>query len=146
VPLVVVSQDVFPEIAVELGRLENPVLVGLLRALIGFSLRRADRIVAIGETMRRRLVQKGARPERIVVIPNWVDTAKLVPAPKENPWALEHGLADRFVVMHSGNIGHAQNLDALVRATTFLRDLADLTVAIIGGGARRAALVELADR
>src|SRR5205814_263273 len=41
-PLVVISQDVFPEIAVELQRLENPLLVGLLRALIGFYLRRAD--------------------------------------------------------------------------------------------------------
>jgi colanic acid biosynthesis glycosyl transferase WcaI len=47
--------------------------------------------------------------------------------------------------MHSGNIGHAQNLDALVRATTFLRDLDDLVVAIIGGGARNAELAELAE-
>jgi hypothetical protein len=43
--------------------------------------------------------------------------------------------------MHSGNIGHAQNLDALVRAATFLRDLDDLTVVIIGGGARRSQLM-----
>jgi glycosyltransferase involved in cell wall biosynthesis len=144
-PLVVVSQDVFPEIAVELKRLENRFLVGLLRALIGFYLRRADRVVAIGDTMRRRLVEKGAPPDRITVIPNWVDTGAITPAPKDNEWSREHGLADRFVVMHSGNIGHAQNLDALVRATTFLRDLDDLVVAIIGGGARQSALVELVD-
>ena len=42
VPLVVVSQDVFPEIAVELSRLRNPLLVGLLGVLIRFYLRRAD--------------------------------------------------------------------------------------------------------
>ena len=34
----------------------------------------------------------------------------------------------RFVVMHSGNVGHAQDLDNLIRATTFLRDLDDLAV------------------
>ena len=62
VPLVVVSQDVFPEIAVHLKRLENPLVVGLLRALIAAYLRRADRVVAIGETMRERLIEKGARP------------------------------------------------------------------------------------
>ena len=28
-------------------------------------------------------------------------------------WARRHGLGESFVVMHSGNIGHAQNLDAL---------------------------------
>lgn len=146
VPLVVISQDVFPEIAVQLGRLESPMVVSLLRQLIRIYIRRADRIVAIGETMRERLVDKGARRERITVIPNWVDTDKVAPAPKDNPWAREHGFDERFVVMHSGNIGHAQNLDALVRSTTFLRDLDDLTVAIVGGGARHAALSELVER
>lgn len=145
VPLVVISQDVFPEVAVELKRLENPLVIGLLRRLIGFYLRRADRVVAIGETMRRRLVAKGARPDRISVIPNWVDTSKLEPAPRDNAWARENDLAGKFVVMHSGNVGHAQNLDAFVRATTFLRDLDDLVVPIIGNGARRDELVRLAD-
>jgi putative colanic acid biosynthesis glycosyltransferase WcaI len=146
VPLVVVSQDVFPEIAVELKRLENKSLIALLRGLIGYYLRRADRVVAIGDTMRRRLVEKGAPADRIAVIPNWVDTSAIAPADKDNEWSREHGLADRFVVMHSGNIGHAQNLDALIRATTFLRDLDDLTVAIIGGGARHAELLALCER
>jgi colanic acid biosynthesis glycosyl transferase WcaI len=145
-PLVVISQDVFPEIAVQLGRLENPLIVGLLRGLIRFYVRRADRVVVIGETMRERLVDKGARRDRIVVIPNWVDTMKIVPEPKDNEWSREYGFHNRFVVMHSGNIGHAQNLDALVRSTTFLRDIDDVMVAIVGGGARHAALSELAER
>ena len=123
---VVVSQDVFPEIAVELKRLENPIVVGLLRALIASYLKRADRVVAIGETMRRRLEEKGARRDRVVVIPNWVDTTAIVPEPHDNAWARAHDLVDRFVVMHSGNVGHPQNLDVLIRAATFLRDLDDL--------------------
>jgi putative colanic acid biosynthesis glycosyltransferase WcaI len=145
-PLVVVSQDVFPEIAVELKRLENRVLIGLLRALVASYLRRADKVVAIGETMRRRLEQKGTRPERLVVIPNWVDTSAIVPQPRDNEWLRESGLAGRFLVMHSGNVGHPQNLDALIRAATFLRDLDDLAIVIIGGGARRVELIELAER
>ena len=42
--------------------------------------------------------------------------------------------------MHSGNVGHAQDLDSLVRSATFLRDLDDLTITIIGMGARHAEL------
>jgi putative colanic acid biosynthesis glycosyltransferase WcaI len=145
VPLVVISQDIFPEIAVRLGRLENRPLVGLLRTLIGFYLRRADRVVAIGETMRHRLIEKATPADRIVVIPNWVDVDAITPSPKNNEWSREHGLAERFVVMHSGNIGHAQNLDSLVRAGTFLRDLDDLTIAIIGGGARHDELLEMSE-
>jgi len=135
-PLIVVSQDVFPEIAVRLRRLENPLLIAVLRALIAYYLRRADRVVAIGETMRMRLIEKGAPPTRVHVIPNWIDTTALVPAERNNEWAREHGLDGRFVVMHSGNIGHAQNLDALIRSATFLRDLERLTILLIGGGAR----------
>ena len=146
VPLLVISQDVFPEIAVELRRLTNPVLVGLLRVLTRFYLRRADRVVAIGETMGRRLAQKGVEAERMRVIPNWTDTRALEPQPRNNPWAQENELVGRFVLMHSGNVGHAQDLDTLVRAATFLRDLDDLRIVVIGTGARHAELVALAER
>jgi glycosyltransferase involved in cell wall biosynthesis len=143
-PLVVVSQDVFPEIAVELRRLTNPVLVGVLRVLTNFYLRRADRVVAIGETMKRRLAQKGVAPARLRVIPNWVDTAAIRPQPRRNAWASQHGLDGRFVVMHSGNIGHAQDLDTLIRATTTLGDLEQLAVILVGFGARQADHLTLA--
>jgi putative colanic acid biosynthesis glycosyltransferase WcaI len=145
-PLLVIAQDVFPEVAVKLGRLRNPIVISVLRLLVNSSLRSADRVVAIGETMKRRLEEKGVRPERIRVIPNWCDVGSVWPAPRDNPWAREHRLVKRFVVMHSGNVGHAQDLDALIRACTFLRDLDDLAVRIIGGGARRDELIELARR
>jgi colanic acid biosynthesis glycosyl transferase WcaI len=142
--LLIVMQDVFPEIAVRLGRLQNPIVVRLLRLLIDSSLRSADRVVVIGETMKRRVEAKGVSPERVRVIPNWSDASTVVPARHDNDWARRHKLAKRFVVMHSGNIGHAQNLDALVRAATLMRDLEDLAVVIIGAGARRSELVALA--
>jgi putative colanic acid biosynthesis glycosyltransferase WcaI len=143
-PLVVISQDVFPEIAVQLKRLENPAVKSVLRLLVSLYLRRADRVVAIGDTMRRRLEEKGARHESVHVIPNWVDTNRLQPLAKDNWWARGAGFDQRFVVMHSGNVGHAQDLDSLVRAGTFLRDLDDLVITIIGMGARHAELVALA--
>lgn len=146
VPYVAIVQDVFPEVAVELGRLRNPVLVRLLEVLVGVGLRRASRVVAIGETMRDRLVEKGVDRERVVVIRNWADADELVPQPKGNHWAQEHGLHDKFVVMHSGNVGYAQNLDMLVRAATFVRDLDDLRIVIIGSGAKKLELMDLAER
>src|SRR5262249_37839172 len=89
VPLVVISEDVFPEIAVELKRLESKFLVASLRELVRFYLKRSDRIVAVGDTMRQRLIDKGASADRIDVIPNWVDTKVLIPQPRDNGWARE---------------------------------------------------------
>jgi len=146
VPLLVISQDVFPEIAVQLKRLENPLLVGVLRSLVGLYLRRADGIVAIGETMKKRLEAKGAAAERITVIPNWVDTTSIGPVPHDNEWAQKRELAGRFVVMHSGNVGHAQDLETLIRSATFLRDLESLRIVIVGFGARYTDMVALAKR
>jgi len=145
VPLVVVCQDVFPETAVKLRRLTSPPAVGALRRIVGLYLRHADRIVSIGETMSERLVAKGAPRERIVVIPNWVDPGEITPQPRDNPWAREHGLVGRFVVMHSGNVGHAQDLETLVRASVLLRDLDRLEIVIVGFGARHAAVAALAN-
>ena len=144
-PLLVISQDVFPEIAERVKRLEQPLVVGVLRRLVALYLRRADRVVAIGETMKLRLEAKGAPPERVAVIPNWVDTSELTPEPRSNPWGATRGLDERFVVMHSGNIGHAQDLDTLVRAATFLRDLDALRIVVIGFGARHGEVTRLAE-
>lgn len=143
-PLVVISEDVFPEVAVAVGRLSRTPLVSLLQALVRLYLRHAVRVVAIGETMSRRLQEKGTPRERIRVIPNWTDVSTIRPQPKANDWAVERGVADQFVVMHSGNVGHAQDLDSLVRATTLLRDLDDLRVLVVGTGARWHELYDLA--
>ncbi|HEY7179582.1 MAG TPA: glycosyltransferase family 4 protein [Gaiella sp.] len=145
-PLLVISQDVFPEIAERVKRLRHPLVVGALRKLVALYLRRADRVVAIGETMKLRLVQKGADAARVEVIPNWVDTSELEPHPRRNPWSAEQGIDDAFVVMHSGNVGHAQDLDTLVRAATFLRDLERLQIMVVGFGARHGELTALAHR
>lgn len=147
VPLVVISQDVFPEIAVKLGRLTNPMVIGILKVLVNSSMRAADRVVVIGERMKRRLVEeKGVDPGRIEVIPNWGDASRTSPAPRDNEWARSHKLVGRFVAMHFGNVGHAQDLDTLIVATTYLRDLDDLVVPIIGLGARRDELMATAER
>jgi glycosyltransferase involved in cell wall biosynthesis len=145
-PLIVLSEDVFPEIAVALHRLQNGPLAALFGWLVRLYLRRADRVVAIGDTMRRRLECKGVHPERLRVIPNWTDVHALEPQSKANEWSRSNGLDAAFVVMHSGNVGHAQDLDSLIRAATLLRDLDDLRVLIIGTGARKAELVELSRR
>ena len=140
-PLVVVSQDVFPETAVAVGQLRSRLALALAQRLARAPLTRASRVVAIGETMQRRLEAKRVPRERLVVIPNWADGEIGEPAPRRNEWATAHALADRFVVMHSGNLGYAQDLDTLLRAAALL---GDVRVAIVGQGAREADLRRLA--
>jgi colanic acid biosynthesis glycosyl transferase WcaI len=139
--LVVVMQDIHPELGLVSGRLRSRPIAALLRVARRPVLRRADRLVAIGEAMRERLVGLGADPARISVIPNAVDVEAIRPRERTNAWAAEHGLADGFVVMHAGNAGLLQGLETVVEAA---RGLPDVTFAVVGGGAGREALAAAA--
>ena len=142
---VYLCEDIFPEVAVLLEDFHSPALNASLDRMNRYLLRRADAIVALGDRMRRRLVEeKGADPARVHVIHNWADCEAIVPGPKDNPFARANGLADRFVVMHSGNVGLAQNLEVLIEAADRLRSRERLTFAVVGDGSKRPALEAMA--
>jgi glycosyltransferase involved in cell wall biosynthesis len=118
---------------------------GMLQRVNRFLVRRAAMNIALGETMQRRLIEdKGAPPERTTIIADWADTAAIVPAPKRNAFSEAHGLADKFVVMHSGNLGLAQSLETIVEAAAALQDLPDLRVVFVGEGVKKAELQQQA--
>jgi colanic acid biosynthesis glycosyl transferase WcaI len=144
---VYLCEDVFPEVAALLEDFRNEAANGLLDRINRYLLRKADAIVALGDRMRRRLVdEKGADPTRVSVIHNWADCQAIVPGPKDNAFARQHSLADRFVVMHSGNVGLSQNLDVLIEAASRLTSRPRLLIAIVGDGSTREALEHEAAR
>ena len=107
--------------------------------------READAVIALGDRMKRRLVEeKGAPADRVHVIHNWADCDAITPGPKDNAFARAHGLHDKFVLMHSGNVGLSQNLDLLIEAADRLLSRERLVIAIVGDGARRTPLEAMA--
>ncbi len=144
---VFVCEDIFPEVAVLLEDFHNALVNRTLDRINRYLLRHADAVVALGERMRARLVEeKGADPNTITIVHNWADCEAIRPASKDNAFSRAHGLVDRFVVMHSGNIGMSQNLDVVLDAADRLRDRGDIVFALIGDGARRQALESAAAR
>jgi glycosyltransferase involved in cell wall biosynthesis len=140
VPFVYVCQDIFPEVGVVLGRLRNPALVRSLGALNRSLRRRAAGVVAIGRDMEQRLLALGSPPERTTVIPNWADGGLVRSLDGPSPLRKDEGWEDRFVVMHSGNVGLSQSLETLVDAAALLRDQEDIVIAIVGDGSAKAGL------
>lgn len=146
-PLVMAFKDLFPEVTVLLKDFHSETINGMLQRVNEFLVRRAACNVALGETMRNRLIaNKGAPPDRTIIIPDWADTAAVSPGPKASAFAREHGLVDRFVVMHSGNLGLSQSLETIVDAAAKLRDLGDLVVVFQGEGVKKADLQQQAAR
>jgi glycosyltransferase involved in cell wall biosynthesis len=134
-------QDIFPEVAALLEDFRSPLVNAVLERVNRFLVRRATRIIALGDTMAARLVRgKGADAEKITVIHNWADTAAIVPSPKPNAFSSAHGLDSQFVVLHAGNIGLGQNLDVAIDAMALIAARRDILLLFIGDGNRRAAL------
>jgi colanic acid biosynthesis glycosyl transferase WcaI len=141
VPMVMAYQDIFPEVARLLEDFQSETVNHLLQRVNCFLVRRASRCVALGETMRRRLVEgKGADPTRTMVIPSWADCSEIVPIPRTNDFSRAHGLDDKFVVMHSGNIGLGQGLESIIEVAERLRSYTDIRFVFVGEGVKKTLL------
>ena len=150
VPFVFNIQDVFPDVAVELGAISNPHVIRLASWMERWTYRHSDAVTVLSDDLRDNLVAKitGTVPDaydRIRVIPNFVDTDRIRPAdPEAGEYRREHGLEGRRVVMYAGNVGLSQSLDLVVDAARKLADRTDVVFVINGGGSGRAALEEAA--
>jgi len=143
---VFLCEDVFPEVATLIEDFHDERVNRLLDRTYRHLLRAADGVIALGDRMRSRLVdEKGADPARVHVVHNWADCETVRPAPKENAFSRAHDLVDKFVVMHSGNVGLSQNLDVVVEAAVRLAVHPDIVIAVVGDGARRQALQDRAN-
>jgi glycosyltransferase involved in cell wall biosynthesis len=143
VPFVMSYRDIFPEVARLLEDFQSETVNGVLQRINCFLAQRADRSVVLGESMRQRLLEtKNAPEKRILIIPDWADCREIVPGPKENPFSIEHNLQDRFVVMHSGNIGLSQQLEIIVDAAEILRDEKQIQFVIVGEGVKKQSLMD----
>jgi colanic acid biosynthesis glycosyl transferase WcaI len=140
IPLVVYLQDIHPDIGVALGKLRDSWLTRLLRRRLFAVYRRADRVVVLSRDMRQRLLDGGVDQQRVVIVPNWVDTALIRPIKQRNAFRRNHGLDGRLLVMYSGNLGLCQRLEDVVAAAERLKMRTDLLFLLIGDGAMRSRL------
>jgi len=144
---VLLIYDVYPDVLVRMGRLRpGGVVTRLWKGLSRRALLHADGVITLGrhmaETIRGHL-RPGDRCD-VEVIPNWADTDFIRPVAKEhNPFARQHGLVDKFVVIYSGAFGATHDVESIVAAAGLLRDLPDVHFMMIGGGTRRREVEEL---
>jgi len=147
VPFVFLCEDIFPEVATLLEDFHSDLVNAALTQVNRFLVRKATRIVALGDTMKRRLVEgKGADPAKITIIHNWADCRAVAPGPRDNAFARQHGLVDRFVVLHAGNIGLSQDLEIVLHAAEQLRERPDVVFVFVGDGAKKKNLQAIAER
>lgn len=135
-------QDVFPEVAVELGIKALGGRIGAwIRHLRNASLNTAVLNVVIGERMALRILDCGVAANKIRVVANWVEGDVITPIlPHNNPLRVDWDLIDKFVVMYSGNMGRAHEFDTILDAATELQSDSRFVFLFVGGGNQRGPL------
>lgn len=131
------TQDLFPEVATALGVRGLAPVEPILRALRNFSLRTARQNVVLGQRMVERIKAESIPEERISIIHNWSDEGLIDPIDGDaNPLRREWGLADKFVVAYSGNMGRAHEFATILDAAAHLKNRDDIRFVFIGDGAQ----------
>jgi glycosyltransferase involved in cell wall biosynthesis len=134
--------DVHPEELVSFGVLrDGSIIERCMTWLVTGAMKRADRIIAIGRCMQARIVSKGVDPERVTVIPNWVDDSAIMPVDRDvNVVRKSFGWGDDFVVMYGGNVGYAQQFNTLIEAANRIGADEGIRIAVVGEGSRAKAV------
>jgi colanic acid biosynthesis glycosyl transferase WcaI len=130
-------QDVYPDVAVELGVLREGNLLRATRGLERFCYERADAVTVLSEELRDNVQDKTTRPDKVRVIPNFVDATAIAPTDPENPYRREFGLEGKTVVMYAGNVGLSQSLNIVIEAAAALSHDDHVVFVINGQGAAR---------
>jgi len=136
-PLVFNIQDVFPDAAVSTGKLSNRRLIALAEWLERVSYRRSEAVVVLSDDLRRNVAGKlpPKHAGKAVVIPNFVDSERIVPGGTDTAYRREFAPGAESVVMYAGNVGFSQSLDLVIEAA---RRMPEVVFVVNGEGSSRA--------
>lgn len=144
-PFIFMVADLWPEAAIQMGVLQNNLLIRLSEWLEWSTYQRAELVWVVSEGVRDLLIQRGLPPERIFLLTNGVDTTLFHPTPQVKARAAL-GWDDRFTVLYAGTHGLAHGLATILRAAEQMQDYSDIHLIFVGDGAAKAELITQAER
>jgi glycosyltransferase involved in cell wall biosynthesis len=143
-PFLLEIRDLWPEFAIDMGVLKNPVLIALARWLEHFLYARATHLVVNSPAYREYLRGKGIAATRISLVSNGVDPTLFAPEGSGERLRKEWGLDGQFVVTYAGALGLANDIPTILRAAKRLRDQPRICFLLVGDGKERGKLEEQA--
>jgi colanic acid biosynthesis glycosyl transferase WcaI len=138
-PYVYNIRDMYPDMAVGGAIVEPGLLARVWERMHRWALRRAKRVIVLGEDMRARIIGKGVDGSRVVVVRDGAEIPSpdaTLPVPDADVVRAIRGNSS-FVLLHAGNLGFYGAWNTLITAA---RKLASEGVGLVfvGDGAQRA--------
>jgi glycosyltransferase involved in cell wall biosynthesis len=142
-PFIFNVSDIWPQSAVELGALRNPLAIRLAEMFELHLYRTAARVTVVTPGMIERLAARGVPREKLFLLTNGVDTTTYKPADRDRELAGRLGLNGHKVFLYAGTHGLAQGLGVILDAAKLTTN-ADVMYVLAGEGAEKEALVSRA--
>ena len=137
-------RDLWPQFAIAVGVLKNPVLILLSEWLERFLYRRADRVMVNSPGFLEPVTSRGAK--RVELIPNGADPSMFDPNNDGMEFRRSNQLADKFVVLYAGAHGMSNDLEVVLDAAALLVDRNDIQLVLLGDGKEKPALMARAQK
>lgn len=145
-PFLLEIRDLWPEFAIDIGVLKNPVLIRLSRWLEHFLYSRASHLLVNSPAYTDYLVDAGVPAGKVSLIANGVEADVFDPDARGERLRQEWEVDDQFVVTYAGALGLANDIPTILRAADRLRDECDVHFLLVGDGKERPGLEALAQR
>jgi len=140
-PYVYNIRDLYPDMAIG-GDIVSPgILARVWEKLHRWALRRADRVIVLGEDMRARIIAKGIEASRVVVIRDGADILPAEEALSAPDPDVVRAIRNKFsfVLLHAGNLGFYGAWNTLLTAARKLSS-EGVGLVFVGTGAQRTAV------
>jgi colanic acid biosynthesis glycosyl transferase WcaI len=132
--LIMNVSDLWPDSVTSLGHMSAGPMLAAATQLEGWAYAKADFVTAVTDGIRATLTdRKGVAPERILFLPNGVDTDLFSPQPYDQELAARYGVSNCKVIMLAGSLGYGVGLDVILDAAELMRG-EQVTFLIVGGG------------
>ncbi len=143
VPFVFEVRDLWPDVAIALEVVRNPLLIWYARRLEHRIYRAARRIIALSPGMKDGIVRTGYPDDRVTIVPNGCDLDLFVPTDEPLDDA-RFGPPDEFRLIFTGAHGLANGLDAVLDAVAELkrRGVSGIRFVFLGTGSQKARLMQ----
>lgn len=135
-PIVYSIYDVFPGHAYDIGVINSRFIYNTLRIIQKPCYKMADAITVLGEDMKTKVVEQGAKADDVYVVPAWYDvsTAREIPV-DENRFIKKYNIpTDKFVVGFAGTVGYVFNYKTVIELAKRLKPYEDIVIEIVGDG------------
>jgi glycosyltransferase involved in cell wall biosynthesis len=142
-PLLLEIRDLWPEFAVDMGVLKNPILIASAQWLARLLYRSSDHILVNSPAYKDYLIAQGVATQKISFIPNGVEMSQFHPENTGNGFRQELNLLDKFVVTYAGALGMANDISTLLDAAERLLQNPKIHFLLVGDGKERLALQQL---